>query len=144
MDHNEDAKQVQDLAKHLTAQFKDMRPTLINPSASSSAAAREPTAVSEVNITQLAAQLGQLLRQNTSTEQEREQEQQQRLVEPITPTADPFATVPDPSIYEKEFTDVHFHVNASVLRFEDRELLVRTFFRMSILEAQRTAGIPCF
>ncbi|KAF9950088.1 hypothetical protein BGZ72_008181 [Mortierella alpina] len=118
MDQSKDAKQIQDLAQQLAAQFTAMRPTLRSPGASSSAATHAPAAASDASITQLAAQLGQLLGQSASTEPQ----QQQQQGEVTTPTADPFASVPDPSIYEKEFTDVYLNVNASVLRFEDREL----------------------
>ncbi|CAO3569723.1 unnamed protein product [Mortierella alpina] len=113
-----DAKRIQDLAQQLAAQFSAMRPTPTNPVASSSAATHASAAASDADITQLAAQLSQLLGQVASTEKELQQQQ-----ELLNPTTDPFASVPDPSIYEKEFTDVYLNVNASVLRFEDRELL---------------------
>ncbi|KAF9983470.1 hypothetical protein BGZ75_005063 [Mortierella antarctica] len=116
MDQSKDAKQIQDLAQQLAAQFTAMRP-MPRTSASSSTVTRAPAVASDTNITQLAAQLSQLLSQTVPAEQEQHQG------EPTTPTADPLAAVPDPSIYEKEFTDVYLNVNASVLRFEDRELL---------------------
>ncbi|KAF9277382.1 hypothetical protein BGZ68_009329 [Mortierella alpina] len=116
MDQSKDAKQIQDLAEQLAAQFSAMRPTPINRNAPSSVATRASAAANDASVTQLAAQLGQLLGQSSLTEQLQQGEI-------ATPTVDPFASVPDPSIYEKEFTDVHFNVNASVLRFEDRELL---------------------
>ncbi|KAF9937790.1 hypothetical protein BGZ67_000886 [Mortierella alpina] len=114
MNQSKDAKQIQDLAQQLAAQFTAMRP-MPRTSASSSTVTRAPAVASDTNITQLAAQLSQLLSQTVPAEQHQG--------EPTTPTADPFAAVPDPSIYEKEFTDVYLNVNASVLRFEDRELL---------------------
>ncbi|KAF9966662.1 peptide-N4-(N-acetyl-beta- glucosaminyl)asparagine amidase [Mortierella alpina] len=118
MDQSKDAKRNQDLAQQLAAQFIAMRPTPRNPVASSSAATHAPAAASNTNITQLAAQLSQLLGQGASTEKE-----QQPQGELFASTTGPFTSVPDPSIYEKEFTDVYLNVNASVLRFEDRELL---------------------
>ena len=124
MDQSQDAKRIQDLAQQLAAQFSAMRPTPTNRVPSSSAATHASAAASDADITQLAAQLSQLLGQVASTEKELQQQQ-----ELLTPTTDPFASVPDPSVYEKEFTDVYLNVNASVLRFEDRELLVGTIIK---------------
>ncbi|KAF9572073.1 hypothetical protein EC968_010404 [Mortierella alpina] len=117
MDQSMDAKRIQDLAQQLAAQFSAMRPAPRNLDASSSTAISAGPAANDASITQLAAQLSQLLEQNASTDQK------QQKGEVITATADAFASVPDPSIYEKEFTNVYLGVNASVLRFEDRELL---------------------
>ncbi|KAG0212341.1 hypothetical protein BGX28_006485 [Mortierella sp. GBA30] len=117
MDQSKDERQIQDLAQQLAAQFTAMRSTTRN-SSSSSAPAHASSAQENATITQLATQLGRLLSQSESTGQDQQQDTDIVLLNRAS-----FTDVPDPSIYEREFTDTYLNVNASVLRFEDRELL---------------------
>jgi hypothetical protein len=89
------------------------------------------------NITNLASQLGSLLSARETTKNASAEEENgssttttatsaiRKAGIPIAPTAQDFDSIPDPSIYETDFVNVFKSTNAAVLRFEDRELLVR-------------------
>ncbi|KAK3806400.1 MAG: hypothetical protein J3Q66DRAFT_359018 [Benniella sp.] len=107
-------QQIQRIAEQVASQFAAMRlqrqRNRDQASGSTSHANTRPSG--EANVTELAKELGDLILQGTPSSA------------PIdAPTVDPYASVPDPSIYEKDFVDMFAHVNLSVLAFEDPQLL---------------------
>ncbi|KAF9102093.1 hypothetical protein BGX27_011180 [Mortierella sp. AM989] len=130
-----DPQQIRNLAEQLSTQFVAMRQQRVNHQESSLGSHANPSntnvatnqsfnqgtneaiqrASSENSIVELATQLGGLMDQRNDTLSQAE-------VQTVLPT-DKYASVPDPSIFEKEFTDVFHRVNASVLGYEDTQLL---------------------
>ncbi|KAF8940455.1 hypothetical protein BGZ58_006297 [Dissophora ornata] len=122
-----DPQQIEALAQQLARQFVSMRPQQSGnhsattshagtlPSTNQNTAETAPDSRSGDSMAELATQLGDLLSGRVG-------EPAQGTVSTLR-VVDPYASVPDPSIYEKEFTDTFLRVNASVLRFEDTQLL---------------------
>ncbi|KAF8953839.1 peptide-N4-(N-acetyl-beta- glucosaminyl)asparagine amidase [Entomortierella lignicola] len=114
-------QEIQNLAQQLTSQFIELRQQRV---------IRQETAnrpISQVaedavnheipsnnnNVEELASQLGGLMGQTSGEPPGAECQTAQDI----------YVSVPDPSIYEKEFTDTYLRVNESVLRYEDTQLL---------------------
>lgn len=118
-----DKQEIQSIADQVARQFATMREQQQQrdrASASSSRSVPGPVAGSdrsptEVSVTGLAKQLEALLVQGTPATE----------VQGNVAAVDPFASVPDPSIYERDFVNVFERVNRSVLAFEDPQLLVK-------------------
>lgn len=122
-------RDIQDFARQLASQFSSIRrpgshaalplearTNAREPCAATSNANNAGTAVqgsSTTDIAALASQLGMLLNQGNISSS---------AMEPSVSTS--FKDVPDPSIYEMDFAETFSRVNSSVLRFEDRDLLV--------------------
>ncbi|KAG0280475.1 peptide-N4-(N-acetyl-beta- glucosaminyl)asparagine amidase [Linnemannia exigua] len=142
MNPQENPQQIQDLAQQLAKQFVTMRQQRTNRATPSSQVTDASADARISDITNLASQLGSLLNaretaKETSTHEEKASSI--TMATSTTPTArtikislpvavtaatlDPFDSVPDPSIYEADFVNEFKGINASVLRFEDRELL---------------------
>ncbi|KAG0051132.1 peptide-N4-(N-acetyl-beta- glucosaminyl)asparagine amidase [Gryganskiella cystojenkinii] len=118
-----DAQHVQELARQLASQFSTMRgrgsnsipaSTLTGPTnAQTGSGDNASEATAQINTSEvqaLANQLGMLLSKTNVA-----------VTSPSIPT--PFKDVPDPSIYEKDFADTFYQVNAAVLKYEDRVFL---------------------
>lgn len=114
-------QQIQQIAEQVASQFATMRLQRQRNRDEASGSASHANAAADANtgpsgeakVTELAKELGDLIIQGTTSSA------------PIdAPTVDPYASVPDPSVYEKDFVDVFAHVNLSVLAFEDPQLLV--------------------
>ncbi|KAF9350712.1 peptide-N4-(N-acetyl-beta- glucosaminyl)asparagine amidase, partial [Mortierella sp. NVP85] len=113
-------QQIQRIAEQVASQFVAMRLQRQRNREQASGSASHANTAPEANtrpsgeakVTELAKELGDLFIQGTTSSA------------PIdAPTADPYASVPDPSVYEKDFVDVFEHVNLSVLAYEDPRLL---------------------
>ncbi|KAG0302973.1 hypothetical protein BGZ98_007079, partial [Dissophora globulifera] len=129
-------REIDTLAQQLATQFSAMRqqqrrtsPGPVTTTTSATDAATVTTNVAEdtglrSSIDNLTRQLGDLRELSVDTTTLDSSTAHPQQSEGLTsPLVDPYATVPDPSIYEKEFTDTYLRVNASVLRFEDLQLL---------------------
>ncbi|KAG0365969.1 peptide-N4-(N-acetyl-beta- glucosaminyl)asparagine amidase [Gamsiella multidivaricata] len=122
-----DQQQISDLAQQLASQFAAMRPqrnqqastATTNPAVNSG----QPKTPSEADIAQLANRLGSLLHQEAGISSS---------VATQEAAADPFASVSDPSIYEKEFVDKFLRVNTAVLAYEDRQLLDQAYEQIPV------------
>lgn len=124
-------RSVQDLARQLASQFSSIRrqgshaavpldtgTNAIETSASQAHATNNADIASTMqgsnttDIAALASQLGMLLNRGNAAS---------LVADPVSTS---FKDVPNPSIYEKDFAETFSRVNSSVLRFEDRDLLV--------------------
>lgn len=148
-----DPQQFQDLAQQLARQFVTMRQQRTNnatPSQSSNGNANAGAS----EITNLAKQLGGLLNARETTKHAPTQEENDAFrittaasmpsatsatstIEVAGSAAHDFDSIPDPSMYEADFVNIFKGINASVLRFEERELLVRTWTRVCAIAARR-------
>ncbi|KAF9272359.1 hypothetical protein BGZ88_004893 [Linnemannia elongata] len=155
-----DPQQFQDLAQQLARQFVTMRQLRTNnatPSQSSNGNANAGAS----EITNLAKQLGGLLNARETTKHAPTQEENDAIrittaasmpsatsatstIEVASSAAHDFDSIPDPSIYEADFVSIFKGINASVLRFEERELLDLASDQMPIgrffEEAEAMAG----
>ncbi|KAG0311486.1 peptide-N4-(N-acetyl-beta- glucosaminyl)asparagine amidase [Dissophora globulifera] len=133
-------REIDTLAQQLASQFSAMRqqqrrtsPGAVTTTTSATVAATATATVttdvaedtgSGSSIDNLTRQLGDLRELSVDTTTLDSSTAHPQESEGLTsPLVDPYATVPDPSIYEKEFADTYLRVNASVLRFEDLQLL---------------------
>ncbi|KAF9911969.1 peptide-N4-(N-acetyl-beta- glucosaminyl)asparagine amidase [Linnemannia zychae] len=133
--HDQNPQQIHDLAQQLARQFVSMRQqrtTHATPSSQVADVIANANA-GTTDIADLASQLGSLLNtRETAKPSPLTREDKASSTTAITPIGtsapatialDPFDSVPDPSIYEADFVNVFKGTNASVLRYEDRELL---------------------
>ncbi|KAG9066082.1 peptide-N4-(N-acetyl-beta- glucosaminyl)asparagine amidase [Linnemannia hyalina] len=136
---DQDQQQIQDLAQQLARQFVTMRQQRTNRTTPSQSTDGN-TIAGAIDITNLASQLGGLLNAHETTKNASTQEGNGSsttttstsipaaapatgITETAGPTAHDFNSIPDPSIYEVDFVNIFKGTNASVLRFEERELL---------------------
>ncbi|KAF9549457.1 peptide-N4-(N-acetyl-beta- glucosaminyl)asparagine amidase [Mortierella hygrophila] len=135
---DQDPQQIQDLAQQLARQFVTMRQQRTNRTTPSQSTDGNATA-GAIDITNLVSQLGDLLNahettRNASTQEENGYSTTRTSTMPAAapatgitgvagPTAHDFNSIPNPSIYEADFVNIFKGINASVLRFEERELL---------------------
>ncbi|KAF8940626.1 hypothetical protein BGZ47_007683 [Haplosporangium gracile] len=135
---DQNPQQIQDLAQQLARQFVTMRQQRTNRTTPSQSTDGSANARAN-DITHLASQLGSLMNARETAKNASTQEEigSSTTTSTSTPTAAPatgttevtgsathdFDSIPDPSIYEADFVNVFKGINASVLRFEDRELL---------------------
>ncbi|KAK3832750.1 MAG: hypothetical protein JOS17DRAFT_742707 [Linnemannia elongata] len=136
---DQDPQQIQDLAQQLARQFVTMRQQRANRTTPSQSTDGNTKAGAN-DITNLASQLGGLLNAHETAKNDSTREgngSSTTTTSTSLPSAAPaagttgvtglaahdFDSIPDPSIYEADFVNVFKGTNASVLRFEERELL---------------------
>ncbi|OAQ28419.1 cysteine proteinase [Linnemannia elongata AG-77] len=134
-----DPQQFQDLAQQLARQFVTMRQQRTN-NATPSQSTNESANAGTSEITNLAKQLGGLLNARETSKHAPTQEENDAFrittaasmpsatsatstIEVAGSAAHDFDSIPDPSMYEADFVNIFKGINASVLRFEERELL---------------------
>lgn len=149
---DQDPQQIQDLAQQLARQFVTMRQQRANRTTPSQSTDGNTKAGAN-DITNLASQLGGLLNAHETAKNDSTREgngSSTTTTSTSLPSAAPaagttgvtglaahdFDSIPDPSIYEADFVNVFKGTNASVLRFEERELLVRTWSRVYAIRAR--------
>src|SRR5690606_25866690 len=125
---NKDTQENQELAQELARQFKaSMRqppPSTSNQHSDAiqlaNANAAPTTAETDAKIAEMAEQLGSLLN-NATAQSGSSQETSVTTATKALDGQDPFASVPEPSIFERDFANTFARVNASVLAYENRK-----------------------
>ncbi|KAF9190916.1 peptide-N4-(N-acetyl-beta- glucosaminyl)asparagine amidase [Haplosporangium sp. Z 767] len=130
MDPDKDAQKMQELAQELARQFtasmRLQQPPISGQHSganqSANANVTSTSAETDAKIAEMAKQLGSLLN-NTAAQPGPLQKTPIATAAKAQDDQDPFASVPEPSIFERDFTNTYAGVNASVLAYENRELL---------------------
>ncbi|KAG0259091.1 peptide-N4-(N-acetyl-beta- glucosaminyl)asparagine amidase [Mortierella polycephala] len=139
MSQDKDTQKMQELAQELARQFTaSMRLQQSSTSGQHSGAiqpananAAPTSAETDAKIAEMAKQLGSLLN-NTAAQPGPSQETPVVTASKAQGDQDPFASVPEPSIFEMSFASTFARVNASVLAYENRELLDMAIDQMPI------------
>ncbi|KAI8360124.1 hypothetical protein B0O80DRAFT_525570 [Mortierella sp. GBAus27b] len=127
-DTNKD-QEIQSAAEQLSRRFSEMRLQMqrnrVPETRSDSQAISADIRSHGASVTDLAKQLGTLLEEGTVMAAP-------STTGPVTSPAERFESVPDPSVYERDFVNIFEHVNKSVLAFETSELLGLAFEQMPV------------